>query len=151
MACFLQKGRTRSPSMSLFNEALTLLHTKPVAEMVPNWKPIQVDVDSKVRWKALVVGLVHPVHLQSTLLSPSHSLCMKVPAPKIMSLLPPMAFSISSFEVVSTSDVSLYGSPCEWSDKEKYNEHNNEDSNEEIDVKAEDQIRLLTLKFLNCD
>ncbi|MBA0743763.1 hypothetical protein Gogos_006418 [Gossypium gossypioides] len=144
MACFLQKGRTRSPSMSLFKEALTLLHTKPVAEMVPNWKPFQVDVDTKVRWKALVVGLVHPVHLQSTLLSPSHSLCIKVPAPKIMSLLSPMAFSISSFEVVSTSDVSLYGSPCEGSDKEKCDEHN-EDSNEEIDVKAEDQIRLQTL------
>ncbi|MBA0805345.1 hypothetical protein Gohar_004867, partial [Gossypium harknessii] len=110
MACFFQKGRTRSPSMSLFKEALTLLHTKPVAEMVPIWKPVQVDVGSKV------------------------------PAPKIMSLLSPMAFSISSFEVVSTSDVSLYGSPCEGSDKEKCDEHNNEDSNEEIDVKAEDQI-----------
>ncbi|KAK5776367.1 hypothetical protein PVK06_044326 [Gossypium arboreum] len=43
------------------------------------------------------------------------------------------------------SDVSLYSSPCEGSDKEKCDEHNNEDSNEEIDVKAEDQMRLQTL------
>ncbi|KAH1073932.1 hypothetical protein J1N35_026260 [Gossypium stocksii] len=113
--------------------------------MVPNWKPVQVDVDSKVSWKALVVGLVHLVHLQSILLPPSHSLCIKVPAPKIMSLLSPMAFSISSFDVVSTSDVSLYGSLCEGRDKEKCNKHNNEDSNEEINVKAEDQMRLQTL------
>ncbi|MBA0717891.1 hypothetical protein Golax_005667 [Gossypium laxum] len=165
----LQKRRARSPSMSIFKVAIRLLRTKPVAEMVPDSKPVQVDVDSKVEWKGIVVESVHPMHLQSTPLSPSHSPSMKVTTPKIMlepkympnreekeevilSPLSPIAFPISSFNDVSSSDSSPYDSPCEGSDKEKCDEHHDDDGDEEIDAKAEEfitqfyeQMRLQTL------
>ncbi|PPR81448.1 hypothetical protein GOBAR_AA39267 [Gossypium barbadense] len=86
----LAKGKNTSPSMSLFKE---------VRNLWPKW--CRCGFEGKVESVGCWVG-AYPVHLQSTLLSPSHSFCMKVPAPKIMSLLSPMVFSISSFDVVST-------------------------------------------------
>lgn len=167
----VQKGRTRSPSMSFFKVAIRLLRTKPVAKTVPDSKPVKVDVDSKVEWKGMVVGSVHTMHLQSTPLSPSHSPRKKATTPKMMpdpeympireekeevilSPLSTMAFPISSFNDVPSSDASPYGSPCEGRDKEKCDEDEDDDDggDEEIDVKAEEfitqfyeQMRLQTL------